>query len=256
MKNMPPWIGSARSLVVGVATVSCMSAYAQTLCEQAYVAVDDAKRFPTVATKISYLESVKNKCTTDPVFQSHLSRYYFEVNRLDEAEATVATGLQLAPRNKELLFGKGDIRLNRQDTDGAKVVASDLIAFYPKWHGGPYLMQRALMDSRQFVEAIKYGDTAIELAKGSVSALYLNNAVASYHAKQDKLCVEYAEAAIARDPGVLKQAWGIDEAIYALDRARRFKEALALAKRRKEADPNWSSDPGLVRILKVMGVVQ
>jgi hypothetical protein len=29
-----------------------------------------------------------------------------------------------------------------------------------------------------------------------------------------------------------------------------------LAKRRKDADPNWRNDAALVKILKVMGVVQ
>jgi tetratricopeptide (TPR) repeat protein len=236
--------------------MSSSGASAQDPCEQAYRDARDAKRFPSRAAAIAHLESFKGRCSSNPLFLARLGRFYFESDRLDEAEAVVAAGLKLAPKDDALLFSHGDIKLKKSDIDGAKAAAARLMEWHPDSYAGPYLMQRALMDARQFREAIPFGDRAIALAKGSVPVLYLNNAVAAYHAEQDKLSVEYAEAAISRDPTVLRQAWGIDEAIYALDRSRRFNEALALAKRRKDADPNWRNDAALVKILKVMGVVQ
>jgi len=242
------------SFIVVLATLAPGTTAAASVCDDASVA---AKRTSGVGAAISMLEEVKKQCSSEPKYLNDLAAYYFAGGRLNDASNTVEAGLRLDPNNKHLLFSWGDVQLSKSNPEGAKSTASRLMQLHPDSWGGPYLMQRALLDLRRFEDAIKYGDIAIGLVKDSpVPAIYLNNAVASYHSRQNKLCVDYVEAAIARDPNVLKQAWGIDEAIYALHELGRRHEALALAKRRKEADPDWHKDPMLVRALRVMGVVQ
>jgi tetratricopeptide (TPR) repeat protein len=228
------------------------AAHAQADCEAAW---QEAKSLPNSAS-VARLEQSRRSCIRDTTYLSRLGRKYFESGDVEKARAITTAGLQIDPRHEGLLFGLGDIYLRQSRLGDAKAVATRLIEFHPNSYGGPYLMQRVLMDSRQFSEAIKYGDLAISKSNGQIVVLYLNNAVAAYHAAQDALCVRYAQEAIDRDPAVLRQAWGMNEAIYALDRSKRFPEALALAKRRKAADPRWSEDEAFVKILRVMGVAQ
>lgn len=253
MRQLTLTIGLLGALVI---CGSSALAGVKELCENTYKATTDAKRFPNRSGVLVHLEAVKEQCQTDPMYLSRISALYFVDGRIADADAVVEAGLRIAPNHKELLFGKGDIRLGKGDTAGAMAIAARIIDLYPSSWGGPYLMQRSKLDSLQFVEAIRYGDIAIKLAPQFVPALYLNNAVASYNAGQYKQCVDYAQTAIDRDPRVLRNAWGIDEAIYALHELGRRSEALVLAKRRKEADPNWLQDPTLVKALKIMGVIQ
>jgi len=238
------------ALLMG-AFFSLSNAKAAQICDEV---ITQAKLLPSKDAAIAHIEARRVECSNNPQFLAALSRAYFENNRLNEAEATAVAGLKLAPQADFLLFGLGDIKLRQGHLDDAKELAERLIKHSPHSYAGPYLMQRVLMDSKQFAEAMKFGDNAVDLSKGSVPVLYLNNAVAAYHAGQDTRCVEYVLRAIERDPRVLGQAWGIDEAIYALDRSKRFREALELAKRRKNADLNWRDDAQLVKILGIMGL--
>jgi tetratricopeptide (TPR) repeat protein len=242
----------------GVLAMCGSSAFAGVsgLCESTYKATTDVKRFPNRSAALVHLEAVKEQCRTDPMYLSRISAIYFVEGRIAEADTAVEAGLRVAPNHKELLFGKGDIRLSKADTAGAMAIAAQMIDLYPSSWGGPYLMQRSKLESRQFSEAVRYGDIAIKLSPEFVPTLYLNNAVASYNAGQNKQCVDYAQMAMDRDPRVVRHAWGINEAIYALHELGRRSEALALAKRRKAADPKWQQDPTLVKALKIMGVIQ
>lgn len=250
---MKPQSVTALAALLGGMFFAAPEALAQNPCEQAF---HEARRLPTRAAALAHLEPLKVRCGADPEYLARLGRFYFEVDRLADAEGAVTAGLKLAPTDEGLLFNAGDIRLRRGDVTGAKSFAVQLAQAHPASHSGPYLMQRVLIDSRQFAEALVQGERAIVLSKGTIPVIYLNNAVAAYNAGYDKRCVDYAQKAIELDPRFLAQAWGINEAIYALDRSKRFAEALALAKRRKDADPNWQSDAVLVKALKVMGVVQ
>lgn len=225
-------------------------------CEKAFQKVMDAQAFPDRAAAVRYFENERPTCGNDALYLSRLASFHLEAGRVREAAAAIDRGLALHPNHRELLFGKGSMDLQRGDLVAARSTAEKLVRADSGWYGGHYLMQRVLMDAGQFQESIGHGVRAIELSRGALTVLYLNVGVASYHAGKLEDCVRYVRMAIQKEPAVLSRPWGINEAIYALDRLERRAEALSLAKQRKQADPNWQSDPVLVRALKVMGVVQ
>lgn len=226
-------------------------------CDQISQVARDQRRFPTYAAGLAHLESVKDQCAQDPAFLARLGGFYFVVGRVADSEQVVEAGLRISPHNKELLYSKGDIRLSQGNVAGARTIATQLESLDSTSYLGPYLMQRALLELRQFADAARFGEVAIRRTKevSILTSLYLNNAVASYHSNSNEQCAMYASLAIRLDEGVLRKGWGINEAIYALHDLGRRREALTLAKLRKEAAPDWQSDATLVKALKVMGVV-
>lgn len=240
----------------GVFIVTTENSMAAISCEEHLRIVGDSKRFLAKADAITYLESVKAGCGTNQRFLSYLASLYFQNGEIDDAEKITLDALQRYPNNRQLLFGIGDVYLAKNKPDEAKKIAEGIIKSHPDWDGGYYLMQRALMDLRKFADSIPFGQQALQHKTTNYSVYYLNIAVAAYHSQQLELCVSSVEHALKIEPRVLKSAYGIDEAIYALDRLNRKREALTLAKRRKDADPDWKKDAALVHALKVMGVIE
>ena len=232
---------------MGFLTMTSLTAVAAgDRCEEAFQKANSRQTYPDRAAAVKYFESTRSSCGRDPQYLSRLSSFYLEVGRRQDAEATIDKGLSLHPLHRELLFGKGTSELSKGNFDAARAIGEKLVSGHGSWPGGFYLMQRVLMDQRRFSESIEFGNKAIELSGGGFPVFYLNAAVASYHTGNFDACVKYVETAIYKDPSVLSGAWGINEAIFALDRLDRRAEELSLAKRRKNADANWRADPTLM----------
>lgn len=235
--------------VVGACALA--NGYAQdiSICENAYQKSKNGA-FSSRDEAVKYLEGFQSKCEKDLLFQSRLASNYFVLKRYEEAERIVQAGLRIDTLNKELLFGLGDLRLVQKDTDAAALLAKKMIDNHPKSYGGYYLMQKSLMDAKRFEESIDYGRKAIQIE--SLPILWLNIGVASYHSKQYQQCVDAVNRAIQMDASVLQRPWGINEALYSLGALDRPKEALELAKGRKQADANWNQDRAFVRVLELL----
>lgn len=242
------FIGAMSSFFVAEASTS--------KCDQVYQRASDRTAFPSRQSAVQHMEDARSACSKDALYASRLASFYFELGRVEESEQIVAEALATHPLSKELLFSKGDGELRHSKPADAISTAEKIIKAHPSWFGGYYLMQRAQMDSRQFTESAEYGQRAAALSNGQMPVIYLNLAVANYHSGKLEDCVKSAELAIQKDPSVLSRPWGINEAVYALASLGRRSEALSLAKRRMNADPNWQADPALVKALRVMGVIQ
>lgn len=219
------------------------------VCEDAYQKVNPSV-VPDRLAAIGYLQGFQSKCETNLTFQSRLVADYLVLKRYEDAERLIQAGLKIDPAHRALLLDLGEIRLTQKAVDEAASIARRLISSHSKFFGGYSLMQRTLMEQRRFEESVEYGRKAVQYE--SYPVLWLNLAVAQYHSKQFGACVDSANRAIQLDPAVLRRSWGINEAIYSLDALGKQAEALALAKRRKQADPNWNQDRALVRALDLL----
>lgn len=218
-------------------------------CEQIYQRAISGE-FATGEEAIAFLETCQQECAADLLFQSRLASLYFIHGRIEESEKLIQAGLKIDPAHLELLFSLGDIRLHQRDLDAVIAIATRIIELHPNAGSGYYLMQLGLIYAGNYEESLPYGREAMRRAE--MPAFWLNEAVACFQTRRYEQCVQSAYHAIQLDPKVLQNAWGMNEAIYALGNLERDGEALKLALRRKEVTPNWQDDAVFLKALKLL----
>jgi tetratricopeptide (TPR) repeat protein len=223
-------------------------------CKASYVKALDRTKFPSAVDAFVFYKSLQPGCASESDYLSHLASLANIAGRRTEGENIIKQGLARSPNSRELLFSQGYIFLFHADLVDAEEIAQRLIRSEPAWFGGYAMHQRVLMDRGDFREALRYSEKALSLSQGSVPTLFLNDAVANYYAGNLEKCVQSAETAIDLDKDLIGEAWGVDEAIYALAQLGRKRESFELAQRRKAATPNWRDDPQLMKALTAMGI--
>jgi tetratricopeptide (TPR) repeat protein len=223
-------------------------------CHASYAKALDRATFPSTEDAFAFYKGLQPKCGSAPDYLSNLASLANIAGRRTEGESIIKQGLAHAPNSRELLFSQGQVFLFHADLVEAEKISQRLIRIESEWFGGYSIYQRVLMDRGDFREALKYSDKALSLSRGSVPALYLNDAVANYYSGNLEKCVQSAETAIRLDKDLIGEAWGIDEAIYALAQLGRKRESFELAQRRKAATPTWRDDPKLMKALAAMGI--
>jgi tetratricopeptide (TPR) repeat protein len=245
------------AILVGVSVSPSLCLGSESDCEAAYVHALDRDRFPDPIGALKFFEPLRTKCVADdPAYLSHLAALNNLAGRDAIGEMIVADGLATDPSNKNLLFSQVYVLLRHKDVLGATEIARRLMQQQPDWYGGYAAYQLALLNGGKAEESLDFGKKAIALSHDQVPLVYLNDAVAKFRTRDYVGCAEDVQKALAHDPSLASLPWGVDEAIFALDRLHRDDEAIALAKRRIAADANWRADPNLLKVAKMAGLSQ
>ena len=221
---------------------------AQVNCTKNFTTAEDDVLFPDVEVKIKYLESLEAECKKLPEYAVRLSELFISVKLYKEAEGILKQALRTSSGNEKgkLQFSLADMYFISGQLDKAKFEAEKIIASYPSWYAGYFVLGSTYLLENKSTKAIFNLEKAAVLSNDAEA--YGSLAIAYHKDGRNVETIKAMDKAISLDKKSYANRLAVPATVYAYAKLNRLEDAKKLLIIHQHYRPESQNDPEFSRV--------